>query len=235
LPTGFENNKRPDKALPKDSAPSGAAKDWRILQRLARWSGPAMLFLIAAFLVGFAAFSERIARMQTPLDIAPADAIVALTGGQSRIEKSIELLASRKGTRLLISGANLGTSKQDLLKAIGANTSLFECCVDIGYQAQDTVGNASEAAQWLEKNKFKSVILVTNNYHMPRSILEIRRIDRTIDVRPYPVVNSDLTNGKWMLRQDTVRVLLSEYMKYLGAKLRSVFPVPNSLSALLEP
>ena len=178
-------------------------------------------------------FAERISRMQTPVDVAPADAIVALTGGQSRLEKSVLLLASHKATRLLISGAHVETSKTDLLRAIGANQSLFDCCVDIGYEAQDTVGNANETVRWLKKNGFKSVILVTNNYHMPRSILEIRRIDHTIDVRPYPVVNTDLTNGKWMLKSETVRVLLAEYIKYIGAKLRDYLPIPNSLASVL--
>ncbi len=193
-----------------------------------------LLFSIVAFLVGFTVFAERVAQMQTPTDITPADAIVALTGGQSRLEKSIELLANRKAKRLLISGAHIETSKTDLSRAIGANTSLFECCVDIGYEAKDTVGNANETVKWLKKNGFTSVILVTNNYHMPRSVLEIRRIDRSIDVRPYPVVKTDLTNGKWMLKQDTVRVLLAEYIKYVGAKLRNYLPIPNSLASVLS-
>ncbi len=192
-----------------------------------------MLFFVVTFLIGFVLFAERIARMKTPVDIAPADAIVVLTGGQYRLEKSVELLASRKGTRLLVSGAHAETSKTDLSRAMGANKTLFECCVDIGYQAQDTVGNANETLSWIKKNNFKSVILVTNNYHMPRSVLEIRRIDGSIDVRPYPVVNTDLTNGKWMLKKDTVRVLLAEYIKYIGAKLRNYLPVPNSLSSIL--
>lgn len=192
-----------------------------------------MLISIVAFLIGFTVFAERVARMQTPVDIAPADAIVALTGGHARLEKSVELLASHKGNRLLISGAHFATTKTDLLRAIGANQSIFDCCVDLGYQAKDTVGNASETVAWLKQKGFKSVILVTNNYHMPRSVLEIRRIDRSIDVRPYPVVNTDLTNGKWMLRPETVRVLLAEYIKYVGAKLRNVLPIPNSLASVL--
>jgi uncharacterized SAM-binding protein YcdF (DUF218 family) len=216
----------------KDSK-RGAMTSRGLLTRAARWAGPVMLFSIVAFLIGFSVFAERIARMKTPVDIAPAQAIVALTGGQSRLERSLELLANHKGSRLLISGVNVETSKTDLSRAMGANQSLFECCIDIGYQAQDTVGNANETVEWLEKNKFTSVILVTNNYHMPRSVLEIRRIDRNIDVRPFPVVNTDLTNGKWMLKKDTVRVLLAEYIKYLGAKMRTIFPIPNSLEPIL--
>jgi uncharacterized SAM-binding protein YcdF (DUF218 family) len=228
-----DNTRRFSKGLAKTELQRGVASNRRLLNRLARWTGPVILFSIVSFLIGFVVFAERIARMQTPADIAPADAIVVLTGGQFRLEKSVQLLASRKGTRLLVSGANADTSKTDLSRAIGANQSLFECCVDIGYQAQNTVGNANETADWLKRHNFKSVILVTNNYHMPRSVMEIRRMDGSIDVRPYPVVNTDLTNGKWMLKKDTIRVLLAEYIKYIGAKLRTYLPVPNSLSSIL--
>lgn len=189
-----------------------------------------MLFCIVAFLIGFTVFAEAVARMRTPLNIAPADAIVVLTGGQYRLEKSVELLAMKKGARLLISGVHKETSKADLSRAMGAKSALFECCIDIGYKAKDTVGNAHETVDWLKRNGFKSVILVTNNYHMPRSVLEIRRLDASIDLRPFTVVNTDLSNGQWMLKRDTIRVLLAEYIKFTGAKLRSYLPIPNSLA-----
>lgn len=201
---------------------------------LARWTGPVILLSILAFLFGFVVFSERIASMRTPVDVEYADAIVVLTGGQSRLETAIGLLANRKAKRLLISGAHPATSKKDLANAVGANKTLFECCVDLGYQAKDTVGNAVETIEWLKTNNFNSVILVTNNYHLPRSLLEISRIGPSVDVRSFPVVNTDMSNGKWMLRKEAVRVLLAEYTKYLGAKLRVYLPIPNSLSSLLE-
>lgn len=193
-----------------------------------------LLFAIFSFLIGFAVFAERVANLKTPDDISTADAIVVLTGGQSRLEPAIDLLANKKAKRLLISGAHPATSKSALSNAVGLHKTLFECCVDLGYKAKDTVGNASEAVEWLQRNDFKSLILVTNNYHMPRSVLEMHRIGPTITVRPYPVVNNDLTNGRWMLKQETVRVLLSEYIKYIGATLRIYLPIPNSLASLLK-
>ena len=72
----------------------------------------------------------------------------------------------------------------------------------------------------------KTIILVTNNYHMARSLLELQRLDPRLTIAPYPVVNSDLSNGKWMMQPEVVRVLLAEYMKYLGAVSRRVLPVP---------
>jgi uncharacterized SAM-binding protein YcdF (DUF218 family) len=191
-----------------------------------------MILCAVLFLIGFGIFAERVARIETPAEIAGADAIIVLTGGQSRLEAAFTLLASHKAERLLISGVHPDATESALARVTGIDRALFDCCVEIGYQAKDTVGNAAEAETWLKKNGFHSVILVTNNYHMPRSVLELRRIDPLVRILPYPVVNTDLTNGKWMLKADTVRVLLSEYIKYLGAKARGVLPIPASLSEI---
>ena len=212
-------------------APRARRPLWR---RIARWTGPLILLSLVIFLISFAGFAERVSRMKIDPQIAPADAIVVLTGGQSRVETALTLLSNHKGKRLLISGVNIGTSRSAIQAATGADPVLFSSLVDIGYQAKDTVGNASETMLWLKKNGFKSVILVTNNYHMGRSLLELRRADRSISITPYPVVNSDLSNGKWMLSSEAMRVLLAEYIKYLGAVSRRVLPVPASLGSIMR-
>ena len=170
--------------------------------------------------------------MGQPSDIQPADAIVVLTGGQSRIEAALDLLQQNKGERLLISGVNASTTKVALRNAFDDESKLFDCCIDVGYEAKNTVGNASETISWLRSHDFRTVILVTNNYHMARSLLELQRLDPRLSIEPYPGVNSDLSNGKWMLEPDVVRVLLAEYMKYLGAVSRRVLPVPASLASM---
>jgi uncharacterized SAM-binding protein YcdF (DUF218 family) len=202
-----------------------------LLAALSRWLGPAVLLSVAAFVIGFALFSERVSRMGQPSEIQPADAIVVLTGGQARIEAALDLLQQNKGERLLISGVNAATSKVALRNAFDEENKLFDCCIDVGYAAKNTVENATETISWLRSHDYRTVILVTNNYHMARSLLELQRLDPRLIIQPYPVVNSDLSNGKWMLQQDVVRVLLAEYMKYLGAVSRSVLPVPASLNS----
>ncbi len=204
-----------------------------VFGRTLRWLGPFTLFGLVAFLAGFAVFSEHVSRMGEPQLVDPANAIVVLTGGQARIQAGLELLERNKGERLLISGVNPDTSKTALRNAYDADPSLFDCCVDIGYQAKDTVGNAEETIAWLAAHKYRTVILVTNNYHMARSLLELQRLNPRLEIIPYPVVNSDLTNGKWMLNQEVVRVLLAEYMKYLGAVSRRYLPVPSSLASMI--
>jgi uncharacterized SAM-binding protein YcdF (DUF218 family) len=182
------------------------------------------LVLCVAFVAGFALFASHVSSMTVPENPASADAIIVLTGGQSRIDTALDLLKSGKGERLLISGVNPSASSEALRRATGADRDLFKCCVDIDRAALDTIGNAEESAKWLSEHGYDSAILVTNNYHMPRSLLEMHRLLQDSRLDPYPVVNSRLDNGGWMAKPDALRVLFTEYTKYLAAVARGVMP-----------
>lgn len=176
-----------------------------------------------AFVAGFGWFANQISHLETPADPPGADAIIVLTGGQFRLDAALDLLRSGKGQRLLISGVNPIARDSELKAVMGAEDRLFSCCIDIDRAAIDTIGNAAESAKWVNEHAYSSVILVTNNYHMPRSLLEMRRLLTTTDVRPYPVVNSRLDDGSWLVKPDAVRVLFTEYTKLLTALARSPF------------
>lgn len=222
------------------SAAEGDSEGMWAAQTATRERGPrkrhgAIAFLrLAAFLLigaatllggGFAAFSTHVSHLLTPSDPKPADAIIVLTGGQARIDAALALLKSGKGERLLISGVHPSTGRAALRAATGGDAALFSCCVDIDYDALDTVGNAEQSAKWVESHAYRSVILVTNNYHMPRSLLEMDRLLGTqADVTPYPVVNAPLDLGRWMVRPEALRVLSTEYAKYLASLARGILP-----------
>lgn len=192
----------------------------------------ALIFAAGGFAGGFAWFANHVSELETPDTLSRADAIIVLTGGQFRINAAVHLLESGKGRRLLISGVNPATKPSDLRSATGAEQSLFACCVDIDHAALDTIGNAEESAKWIVKHDFRNVILVTNNYHMPRSLLEMRRLTREASLVPYPVVNNDLKTAEWLVTPKATRLLFSEYTKYLAAVLRGAFSVK---SAALNP
>ena len=119
------------------------------------------------------------------------------------------------------------------MRAVGGDPAKFSCCVDIDHVALETVGNAAQTARWARDHGFDELILVTNNYHIPRSLLELKRAAPKVRFIPYPVVNSDLANWSWMKRPDTARVLFAEYLKYLGALSRAVLPVPVSIGSMI--
>ena len=201
-----------------------AAVRRRRLPSLLCASGVAILGSLVLFLGGFALFATHVSRLSTPQDPPAADAIIVLTGGQARLDAALGLLKSGKGERLLISGVHSSTSSRMLQATTGGDTALFSCCIDIDRAALDTIGNAEESAKWVRTHAYGRVILVTNNYHMPRSLLEMSRLLGKEELDPYPVVNSKLDNGGWIVRPGALRVLFTEYNKYLAALARGALP-----------
>ncbi|WP_273726382.1 YdcF family protein [Brucella gallinifaecis] len=202
---------------------AGAKFLWSLLMRVYRRLQPVSIFLflvLLAFLIGFVWFSEKVTSMQSPALDAPADAIVVLTGGQSRIQAALDLLKDKQGKRLLISGVHPSTNERDLQRATHTDASLFNCCVDLDRSALNTVGNATESERWIRANGYHRVIVVTNNYHIPRSILEMSSRMQDVEFVPYPVVNGEKRTHSWVAESDTLRVLFIEYVKYIGAAIR---------------
>ncbi len=180
-----------------------------------------VLFIGGGLLIGgFLQFGNNAASAKPPADIAAADAIVVLTGGPARIAKGLELLAQKKGRRLLITGVNKTTSRQDIEAINPQRKALFDCCIDLEHEALDTVGNAAETRKWVEASNYKSIVLVTSAQHMPRSLVEFSRSMKDIAITPYPVALKELQNDNWWRQRDTLRPMVSEYLKFLGSKSR---------------
>ena len=223
-----------DPYLPRtNSALPGAPRASRRFGRAVRLACLGLLAGSALFLGGFGWFATHVSELMTPEDPAAADAIIVLTGGQSRLDAAIDLLKSGKGKRLLISGVHPAANSDDIRAVTGGDRRLFSCCVDIDHAALDTIGNAEESAKWVKSHDYEHVILVTNNYHMPRSLLEMSRLLGTADLEPYPVVNTRLDHGEWIVKPDAMRVLFTEYNKYLLALARGI--VPQRSSEELDP
>lgn len=200
------------------------ARRRRPVSRILSWLLLLVVGTTLAFLGGFAAFATHVARLSTPTDISNADAIIVLTGGEKRLSSAVELLQSGKGRRLLISGVHPSAGLADLRRATGGDAKLFSCCVDLDHTALDTIGNAEESAKWVDSRGWDTIIIVTNNYHMPRSLLELKRYMSDVELLPYPVVNTQLEGGKWFTNRSALRVLFTEYAKYVAALGRGVLP-----------
>jgi uncharacterized SAM-binding protein YcdF (DUF218 family) len=152
-----------------------------------------------------------------------ADGIVVLTGGDSRVTDALELLASGRGKRLLITGVNTGTTTTDIARHTVDYTKWLGCCVDLDYAALNTFGNAVQARRWALEHGFTSLIVVTSAYHMPRALAELAHQLPDATLIPYPVVSDRLRIEPWWSNGTTTRLVLSEYLKYLFAKVRMRF------------
>lgn len=203
---------------------SGRLTSW-IFRTLMKLLLIAIFIGIGLFIGGFLQFTSKISNTVQPASVEAADAIVVLTGGSTRIETALELLGQKKGQKLLISGVNAGTKAADIQAMHSDRAYLFACCIDLERVAADTIGNAAETAKWVKENDYKSLIIVTSAYHMPRSMLEYHRQLANTKLTPYPVPLDSINRDEWWKNADTLRFMLNEYMKYLGARLRNYVPL----------
>jgi uncharacterized SAM-binding protein YcdF (DUF218 family) len=190
---------------------------------LARWigfltmaAGATAIILLA---VGFGWFIVNIAGDEVTLDTR-ADGIVALTGAAARIPDAIELLATDRGKRLLITGVHRATSSKEIARLTPLYSRYFTCCIDLDRSALNTFGNALETKRWARANNFNSLIVVTSNWHMPRAMAELAHQLPDVTLIAYPVISEKVKTEPWWSNLDTARFLFAEYLKYVLALAR---------------
>ena len=177
----------------------------------------AITFVGAA--IGFVGFLSQLRGAEIK-PAGKADGIVVLTGGSSRVSDAMELLAGGYGKRLLISGVHPTNAASDISRSLSDNQSLLSCCVDLDRSAVNTRSNAAETRRWAHERGFKSLIVVTSNYHMPRAVVELSHAMPNIQLIPFVVVGDKWRDEPWWTSGATLRLLLSEYVKYVAAEVR---------------
>lgn len=151
------------------------------------------------------------------------DAVVVLTGGAGRVNEGLSLLENGMAKKLFISGVYRGVDVQALLKLAKVAPGNLECCIALGYAADSTRGNASETMEWLAQEGFRSIRLVTASYHMPRSLLEFRQeLPRDVKIVAHPVFPAGFYSGNWWRWRGSARLAISEYHKYILARLENL-------------
>ena len=168
----------------------------------------ALSFLLLLYAIGFIFFALTLGKA-APAQAAPTDAAVVLTGGPGRIEHAIDVVRAGKARRLLVAGADPLVTKADMARRIPGSDSLLKCCVDLGSESVDTRSNAEEAQRWLALHHFRSLRLITSDWHMRRARYEFEKV----------------LDGHYQLVTDGVRsdpsfvTLFGEYNKYLLRRL----------------
>ena len=160
------------------------------------------------YALGFILFAFTLGK-PAPADAAATDAAIVLTGGPGRIEHAIDVLRDGKAKRLLVAGADPSVTKADIARRVGGSRKLLQCCVDLGSESVDTRSNAEEAARWLSRRHFRSVRLITSDWHMRRAQYEFHKV----------------LGGRYRLVTDAVRseprflTLFGEYNKFILRRL----------------
>jgi uncharacterized SAM-binding protein YcdF (DUF218 family) len=175
-----------------------------------------LLLIVVLLIIGFILFATGIAH-ERPGPQQSADGITVLTGGASRIDQAMKLLAQGKAKRVLITGVNRTTTTEELKDLASQGDQYFACCVDIDKEARNTIDNATETSQWVALNHYRSIIVVTSNYHMPRALAELGRAMPGVVLIPYSVGDNNVHLDRWWSYPGTTKLLLSEYLKYLPA------------------
>lgn len=176
----------------------------------------AVLAMIWTF--GLMAFAARVQHSTPAPAPAKAQGAVALTGARSneRISAAVQLLESGKAKRLLVSGVNREASREDIRSLSRAARRVYDCCVDLGFEAATTLGNARETAAWAKSMRYDDLIVVTADYHMPRAMMELRAAMPDAKLQAYPVATSVMDAKRWWRTGRGARLMVGEYSKYLA-------------------
>lgn len=167
-------------------------------------------FLLLFWMIGFAWFAIDLPRPAA--DDVRTDSVVVLTGGPKRIDHGLELLETEKAKNLLISGVDRDVKPHELAVEYDRPDTLFECCIELGFQAVDTRSNALETARWAAGREDTSLRLVTSDWHMRRAQLELERaIPENITIIPDAVATAP-----------ALGTLFKEYNKYIMRRLAAL-------------
>ena len=195
------------------------------------------VLVLAVFIAGAQQFAHSIrnAAAAAPGQLGTVGAggdlaVVVVTGSAGRIEAGFRLMLDHDASRMLISGTGDGVSKDDIMriaeKGQGFDRAVLaerlECCVDLGRKAVNTKGNASEAIAWARTNGIDRMVLVTADFHMPRTLVEFHRLMPAAEVVPFPVPTRGLGldqagTTQWWQSRDRVLTVALEYGKYLAS------------------
>ncbi|MDE0146877.1 MAG: YdcF family protein [Rhodospirillaceae bacterium] len=195
--------------------PHKRRKPWRAL----RWFAAICALAALLWLAGLGWFGFTMP--QTPADgRTKTDAIVVLTGGSGRLAEGIRLLAAGAAPVLFVSGVDPRVDKQSVLRGAGGAPEEVHDRIVLGFRAEHTQGNADETALWARAQKLKSLRLVTANYHMRRSLLELRSALPGSRIVAHPVFPPAVSRGQWWRSVRGVAIVNAEFYKFAAALIR---------------
>ena len=176
-----------------------------------------IIFLLIVLVIDYSFFYKKIFNYKNSLNYN--NNFIVLTGGDNRVKKSLKIFfqIENKNKNLFISGVGKGFNNKTLRKLTQKNLNydkIIDCCIQIEGISRNTFSNAVESLKWVKSKKINSFVLLTNNYHMPRAILEFKSIFKDIRITPYVFIDENKIWWKTKINY------ISEYFKYKLTYLR---------------
>jgi uncharacterized SAM-binding protein YcdF (DUF218 family) len=210
----------------QDTTQETQAAKLRRTQKIVRRSLLVLFSSVGLWIYGLTLYVDSLPKTLNS-DQSATDGIVIFTGGTMRLEEGIKLLSDNKGQRLLVSGVGERAGLDSVLMLSGGalpdNIIELKDRIDLGYTAKNTRGNAIEVEKWVREHNYKTIRLVTANYHMPRSYFELNREMPDVTIIKNPVFPNEVKLQKWWQHGLTKRLLVSEYNKYIARRVSALF------------
>ena len=168
------------------------------------------LLVLLVWALGFAWFALALPQ---PRDGGKTDGVIVLTGGEGRVARGLHALRKGWSGQLLVSGVDREVKPREFVAIYKIPPKQMACCVKLGFESVDTRSNAREAARWIAANKFRSVRLVTTDWHMRRAAYELELMK--------PAGVSLIRDA--VASQPSLETLFTEYHKLLARVLAETF------------
>jgi uncharacterized SAM-binding protein YcdF (DUF218 family) len=182
------------------------------------------LTCVAAWGIGLWYFVRHVPATESTVD-TQYEIIIALTGGKERIPFALKLLQSGQGDYLFISGVADGFNIAEFERPL---SNELKARIFYGDKARNTIGNANEVSAWLAKKPYKRVLVVTANYHIPRTRLLFNHYLANYAVDYAAVDPPDFNVQDWWHHLNSRRLILLEYHKWLATWVKLALNLPHT-------
>ena len=108
--------------------------------------------------------------------------VVVLTGGRYRISRTTDFVNKNCTRSVFVSGVFPKTMQNHIFPP---DKFFKRTPVVLGKKARNTHENAIEIKEWRKRTGINEILLITSDYHMIRSLLEIEDVNPDLKIIPY--------------------------------------------------
>ena len=175
------------------------------------------LIILLLYLLSFFNFLEDINNVhESPKTL---EAVVILTGSKGRLGLGLEYMENNSKVKMLISGVGKGVKYSDL----PIDDSVNKNNITLGFNAKNTMQNAIETLNWVEYNHIKSFLLVTDNWHMKRSLILFNSVIPNVEIYPKKLTSINMNINFYLKEPKITVILIVEHLKYLVSHIQILY------------